>query len=354
MIWPRRTCPQSSAWADHAVSLAQWTRQRLVNREDVWQVYVPQRKRADQGAMRTLVGRFTEKLLTCHYAANDPAQLIALHCTSDSRTARWIAIEVERQGEDDPVTPGVNFQAALQWHEMLQTVGMDPILEQTDDTGGYRLLVLFDEPAAVDQVAAAGRQLVSGYADFGLHCAPRLLPDPDGGDDNAWLRLPGRHPSQNHFSRVWDGSNWLAPQPTIEALLGARSAATSLLHSPRPKVVRRLSIVEPRRKVPKPAAPPDPAPKDPTPLNHNKRTPPAPPQSSATLALTEEAGQSVAAIAQRTGLRDSEIVNRVFDWLVEQDEVVQAVVLGQIPQAIRPDAARLALERLAEEAPKFS
>jgi hypothetical protein len=359
MIWPKRSCPQSLTWTEQAPRLAHWTRQRLINRDDVWQVYVPPRKRTNGEETRTLVGQLTDKQITAHYAANDPAQVIGLASSSDSRTSLWLAVEVERHGKDDPVTPGVNFQAALRWHEMLQTVGLDPILEEIDGVGGYRLLVLFGEPAPVDQVAAASRQLVGGYGNFGLHCAPRILPDPSASDDDLWLRLPGRHPSRDHFSRVWGGSQWLGPEATIEMMVERKPGSASLLRQPRPKVTRHLSAVEPR-----PSAPKRPAPTEKTTNNTPPRVnatrapiPPPPPkphpQGTSPLALTNEASQCVAEIAERTGLRDGEIVKRVFEWLTNQDEVVQAVVLGQIPQAIRPDAARLILDRLAEGEPAF-
>ena len=67
------------------------------------------------------------------------------------------------------------------------------------------------------------------------------------------------------------------------------------------------------------------------------------------LSLTHEANHRVAKIAERTRLRDDEIINRVFGWLASQDEIVQAVALGQIPQVLRPDAASLILDRLTEE-----
>ncbi len=354
MIWPKRSCPQSLIWTEQAPRLAHWTRQHLINRDDVWQVYVPPRKRVNGQETRTLVGQLTNKLIAAHYAANDPAQVIGLASSSDSRTARWLAIEVERHGEDDPVTPGVNFQAALRWHEMLQTVGLDPILEEIDGVGGYRLLVLFGEPAPVDQVAAAGRQLVGGYGNFGLHFAPRILPDPAANDDELWLRLPGRHPSRDHFSRVWGGSQWLGLSATIEMMVDRKTGSASLLYQPRPKVVRHRPAVEPRPAVPKRPAPVERTPKDTAPPVNPQRAPkPSPPQPVSPLALTDEASQCVAAIAERTGLRDLEIVRRVFEWLTNQDEVVQAVVLGQIPQAIRPDAASLILDRLAEGEPSF-
>lgn len=63
--------------------------------------------------------------------------------------------------------------------------------------------------------------------------------------------------------------------------------------------------------------------------------------------MPESVAEVVTAIAEQSGMREGEIVKRVFSWLHEQDDVIRALVLGQIPDAIRPDAAKLILEQIA-------
>ncbi|MCL2640836.1 MAG: hypothetical protein FWD53_08330 [Phycisphaerales bacterium] len=67
-----------------------------------------------------------------------------------------------------------------------------------------------------------------------------------------------------------------------------------------------------------------------------------------TIQIVRKASEAIDQIAQRTGLQKKHIVEMVFCWLTAQDEVVQALILGQIPEALQRDAARLALERLAK------
>ena len=76
-------------------------------------------------------------------------------------------------------------------------------------------------------------------------------------------------------------------------------------------------------------------------------TPAAPGQTP----LPQTAEQVVGKIAARTGMREDEIASRIFKWIGEQDEVVQAVILGQIPDAIRPNVWKLILESMVPPQP---
>lgn len=48
------------------------------------------------------------------------------------------------------------------------------------------------------------------------------------------------------------------------------------------------------------------------------------------------------------GMTQKELVSRVLSWFCEQDRVAQQVILGQIPEEIAPDVARMHLEKLAK------
>lgn len=75
---------------------------------------------------------------------------------------------------------------------------------------------------------------------------------------------------------------------------------------------------------------------------------PLPAQDVAATCSSEQAIDAVVqGVAQRTGLRESEVQRRVFEWFGQQDEVIQAVVLGQIPKALRPSVAKLLADKLA-------
>jgi hypothetical protein len=68
-----------------------------------------------------------------------------------------------------------------------------------------------------------------------------------------------------------------------------------------------------------------------------------------TLQVTQKAFAAVEKIATRTGLPKKIIVERVFGWLDGESDVIQSAVLGQLPQSVAPDVARLVLERMTNE-----
>ena len=60
-----------------------------------------------------------------------------------------------------------------------------------------------------------GRWLIRNYAEFGLAKAPEAFPKSPrhtGKRIGPWVRLPGRHPKRDHYTRVWDDDRrtWLA------------------------------------------------------------------------------------------------------------------------------------------------
>jgi hypothetical protein len=65
------------------------------------------------------------------------------------------------------------------------------------------------------------------------------------------------------------------------------------------------------------------------------------------IAVTSEAKAAIEAVGERYGMSQIELASRLYTWLAGQDEVVQAAVLGILPEAVAPDVARLVLERLA-------
>ncbi len=56
--------------------------------------------------------------------------------------------------------------------------------------------------------------------------------------------------------------------------------------------------------------------------------------------------EAIAEIARRTGLPQDQIVRRLFCWFCQQDEVVQAMVLGQIPAALMGEVSSKIADRM--------
>ena len=63
--------------------------------------------------------------------------------------------------------------------------------------------------------------------------------------------------------------------------------------------------------------------------------------------LPDNAQSVLDEIATQTGMREDEIVKRIFNWVMDQNEIVRGVVLGQIPEALRPNVWKLIAESAA-------
>jgi hypothetical protein len=61
--------------------------------------------------------------------------------------------------------------------------------------------------------------------------------------------------------------------------------------------------------------------------------------------LTERNHQQLKRVRARTGMTQKVMVGRLIDWFCEQDEAVQALVLGQLPASVAPVVARSVLDR---------
>ena len=109
-------------WREASERLAQWTEERLVNRDDVYRAFKSPERRY-LGQLITYTGPWLEESrdygsLSCdvierHYRGDDPGKLIGLHAISVENTSRWFAIDIDQHGEDGPVQSEENLAAAL-------------------------------------------------------------------------------------------------------------------------------------------------------------------------------------------------------------------------------------------------
>ena len=221
-------------WYDTAPRLAQWTFDRLVNRDDVYRAY------------KTIDHRFPDRLLTYtapwfeearefgslrhamvieHYRG-DQEKLVELHAISIDNESRWFVINMDQHDE-------ANLKAALGWYEDLQLLGFRPLLLDADGAGSYQLLVCLSEEVPSKTVHEFVTDFVQNFAEYGLRQAPRVIPaepevNPHCPYGSAW-RLPGRHHTNDHWTKVWDGSRWLEDEEAIEAILSIEGDSPDLI-----------------------------------------------------------------------------------------------------------------------------
>jgi hypothetical protein len=237
------------AWASRSDELAAWTWTRLVNRRDVYGAYTPRGRRGQEyvradgtvgkvpasytapaGARR---GRalLTKDLLARHYRGLAVEDVLGLHTTSPGNTSLWGAVEVDWHGPAS-TAPEVNLAAALAWYDHLRRRGFTPLLNESNGKGGYHLRALFGEPVPTPLVYAFLHRLVADHPAHGLPNRPETFPKQpriDPGRFGNWLRLPGRHHTREHWSRVWGGGRWLGGHEAVNHILALRGDDPGLL-----------------------------------------------------------------------------------------------------------------------------
>lgn len=251
----------AAAWASKAQALAQWTAAHMVNRADQWAQYLPLHERSYSRIVRTappkqMRGRvfLTTEILARHYVGADVGDLVGLHAKGLDNSARWITIDLGDRDPSAPATPAANLKAALAWYDTLREQGFHPILEDSSSHGDYHLWVIFGDKVDAGTAWMFARTLVNNYADLLLPAVPKIYPrraPVDGTTLKDWVRLPGRHHSQDHWSKFWDGARWLEGAEAVDALLAtriapghfaARSASRPAPLQPSPPAERHLSL----------------------------------------------------------------------------------------------------------------
>ncbi len=235
-------------WARYSDKLAEWALERLVNRRDVWSQYtmkngevgvvmLPIKERRKAGTDMVTVNK-----LRRHFAGRAVSHLVGLHSISDHSTAKWFAIDIDMHDENvinaDEIVRA-NGAAAQEWCRRLRADGFDPILMDSNGVGGYHIWVLLDTEYALADVFDYADALRADWETYGLPRKPEIFPpkrEVKEDDLPYGLRLPGRHHTRKHYTRVWNfdplGDNeWLEGGEAVEAMLNADPA-------PLPKIKR--------------------------------------------------------------------------------------------------------------------
>jgi hypothetical protein len=254
-------------WRRYADQLADWAMARLVNRRDVWSQYTVRQGEVRVVMLPTLERRkigsdmVTLQKLRRHFAGRSVSHLIGLHSISDHSTCKWFAIDVDLHDEtamNSDELARANLSACLAWAERLREEGFDPVLMDTNGVGGFHLLTLLDREYPLAEVYDYANALRRDHLARGLSRKPEIFPprrEVEPGDLPYGLRLPGRHHTRPHYTRVWNferdtGNEWLEGSEAIEMLLDARpakiadilppSADLAQIRKPPPK--RRASV----------------------------------------------------------------------------------------------------------------
>ncbi len=237
-------------WEENAERLATWGLKHLVNRFDVWGQYTLKSDALGKSVsavtlpVANLRGKgdmVTHDKLTRHFKGKKPNDLIGLHCVSEEETCRWFAVDLDvHEEQDSSYLADLNFRAMLDWHRKLRTQMLDPVILDSNGMGSFHLLVVLNGPHPLDDVFEFLENLTSNYKELELTRKPELFPSSAKTNRlGKWLRLPGRHHTHKHYSRVWveeygEGS-WLEGVDAIEHLMSLRLMPLPGFEAPEPE-----------------------------------------------------------------------------------------------------------------------
>ena len=255
-------------WQRYADRLAEWAMERLVNRRDVWSQYtlkngevsvvmLPIKERRKAGTDMVTLNK-----LRRHFAGRAVSHLIGLHSISDHRTAKWFSIDIDLHNQTVPNVDEIaeaNFAAAMEWSGRLRAAGFDPIVMDSNGSGGYHIWVLLNKEYPLADVYDYADSVRADWEAMGLPRKPEIFPPKREVEDDDLpygLRLPGRHHTRKHFTRVWNferlfGNDWLEGGEAIETMLAAKPAPLPKLKKKRAAAASKKQPV--RRSSAKPA-----------------------------------------------------------------------------------------------------
>ena len=236
-------------WKDRAGELATWFDSNMVNRTDVWGRYLAEKYRGEsnQGTSKNkaITAPFRQERgkiflakssLEKHFKANDGGGVLGLHSSSSDGTSRWFAIDIDLHDDDDlSVTREGNYVAAKAWWQKLRKMGFDPILFDSNGKGGFHLFVFLSKPMESKSVRNFCESVISDFDRHGLDDPPDIFPGRFGANHlGSWLRIPGRHHTRQHYSRVWNDepmaeSIWLEGHDAIDSILSIGLASEEVI-----------------------------------------------------------------------------------------------------------------------------
>ncbi len=186
-----------NSWIKRADLLADWCFEKLANRFDAYGLY------HSDGTAETKKGELTAEVLAAHFRGEIT---VGLHAISDTDTSKWLCFDTDCHNR------GSDWQAAELWCQevdaMLQKCEFCPLLFKSGR--GFHLYVIFDKPVPSANVHNYGRNIV---VDFPVPTGASVEVFPKAGSANGkfgggWLRLPGKHPTLDHYHQAWDGAEF--------------------------------------------------------------------------------------------------------------------------------------------------
>lgn len=217
---------EAEGWSAFAPELAAFLLDRLPNRFDVWGAYIPENRRiVDKPTVWTApaktrrgVEQLSVQHLAQHFTARHAGDVIGLHTTGPENTSRWFGLDFDVHDECGDAIDAQReaVGAAFAWCTDVLGERFSLLLEDSNGNGGRHLWGYFEEPVPTPALFVY-LSAIAGECFAATGCRPETYPkQPRLGLTKTgaqqvgnWLRLPGRHHTKPHWSRLaWPGGAW--------------------------------------------------------------------------------------------------------------------------------------------------
>lgn len=206
---------EAGGWSQHADALAAFVVANLPNRCDVWGAYIrAENRRPDTPNVWTAPAKerrgleaLTTSHLVDHFRATHAGELVGLHTTSPENTSRWFGLDFDVHANSDEQRDAVARGFAWCVDALGERIAL--LLEDSNGLGGRHLWGYFDAPVSTPALYVYLAGIVgaceeaTGYKPETYPKQPRLTLNRKGeAQVGNWLRLPGRHHTRAHWSRL--------------------------------------------------------------------------------------------------------------------------------------------------------
>jgi hypothetical protein len=212
-----------AAWARHAAELTRWAYKHLYARDSAYPVWVK-----EINDWRCVHEDVTEDVFRDHFHGITTIGVYTLGLDSKCLYVGW---DIDHH-DGDPGDPAANWRYACILCLWLARMGANPLLEDSNGSGGYHIWLRFDERIPGLVAYSVANWLVR-HCPASIH-AEAFPKQPDLNETRRYgnqMRLPGRHHKSDHRSRFFDGEKWLEGDDACHWLLDWQ--ATDIMVFPR-------------------------------------------------------------------------------------------------------------------------
>src|SRR5208337_1898206 len=220
-----------NSWVARAGELAQWSLTHNVVRDDAYlEHYVDEEGNLKK---RWVTGLLTHERIVRHFLATtqedvkrgDIISLAALVLDGSGVSSFVREVTIDIDCHDAKGNPSATHRASIAWYEEYKNLGFHPLLENSS-VSSYHLRVVFSQDVEASRARALGLWMARNWKDHGLARPPEIFPTCDmlsqpgtPGSYSTPIRLFGRCPKYEYWSKIYNCSAWLDDDESVDIIL---------------------------------------------------------------------------------------------------------------------------------------